>query len=90
MSTFVTIDEENKQSTYEGTSTVGRYIWWATREINHSNPNIDTYAKLMVKEFARLEKNEITIEEFDKNTPNIEDETPLNYIQKQIIINYPN
>jgi hypothetical protein len=87
MSSF---SQENEASTYEGTSTVGRYIWWVAKEVNHTNPNIDTYAKLIISEFARLENNETTIEEFEKNTPNIEDETPLNYIQKQIIIHYPN
>jgi len=74
---------------YQGTSVVGRYMWHAAKEINHFIPNISAYAKLMVKEFARLEKNEITIEEFDKNTPNIEDETPLNYIQRCIVMHYP-
>lgn len=90
MSTSVTIDENNiKLSEYQGTTVTGRYMWWAAKEINHSNPNIDAYAKLLVAEFTRLEKNEITIEEFDKNTPNIEDDTPLNYIQTRIIMFYP-
>lgn len=90
MSTSVTNYEKNiEPSEYQGTTVTGRYIWHAAKEINHSNPNIDAYAKLMVAEFARLEKNEITIEEFDKNTPNIEDETPLNYIQTRIIMFYP-
>ena len=90
MSTSVTIDENNiKLSEYEGTTVTGRYMWWAAKEINHSNPNIDAYAKLLVAEFTRLEKNEITIEEFDKNTPNIEDDTPLNYIQRCIVMHYP-
>ena len=82
--------EENKPSTYEGTSTVGRYMWWVAKEVNNANSNIDAYAKLIISEFARLEKNEITIEEFEINTPNLDDETHLNYIRKQIIIHYPN
>ena len=82
-------ERDNDGSESGGVSVIGRYVWWAAKEINHINPNIDAYAKLIVSEFARLEKNEITIEEFDKNTPNIEDETPLNYIQKQIIMHYP-
>ena len=77
-----------EQPKYEGTSIVGRYMWWVDKELNHSNPNIDAYAKLLISEFARLEKNETTIEEFNKNTPNIEDETPLNYIQNCIILHY--
>ena len=97
MSSYTTVDanhailpENNiKPSEYEGSSVTGRYMWHAAKEINHFNPNISAYAKLMVKEFARLEKNEITIEEFEKNTPNIEDETPLNYIQTRIIMHYP-
>jgi hypothetical protein len=75
---------------YDGTGIALRYMWWVTKELNHSNPNIDAYAKLIISEFARLEKGEITIEEFNKNTSNIEDETPLNYIQNQIILHYPN
>ena len=77
-------------SPYDGTGIALRYMWWVTKELNHSNPNIDAYAKLIISEFARLEKGEITIEEFNKNTPNIEDETPLNYIKNQIILHYPN
>ena len=84
------VKSTENEPTYEGSSVVGRYMWWVTKEINHINPNIDAYAKLIVSEFARLEKNVITIEEFEKNTPNIEDETSLNYIQKQIIMHYPN
>jgi len=75
---------------YEGTSIVGRYMWWVAKEVNHSNPNIDAYAKLIIAEFSRLESSEITVEEFDKNTSNIEDETPLNYIQRCIVMHYPN
>ena len=77
-------------SPYDGTGIALRYMWWVARELNHSNHNIDAYAKLIISEFARLEKGEITIEEFNKNTPNIEDETPLNYIKNQIILHYPN
>ena len=77
-------------SYYEGTSIVGRYMWWVAKELNHENPNIDTYAKLLISEFARLENGEITLEEFNINTPNIEDETSLNYIKNQIITHYPN
>lgn len=75
---------------YEGTSIVGRYMWWVAKDVNHSNPNIDAYAKLIIAEFSRLENNEITVEEFDKNTSNIEDETPLNYIQRCTVMHYPN
>ena len=81
---------ENEQLPNEGTSITSRYMWWVAQELNHSNPNIDSYAKLIISEFARLEKDEITIEEFDKNTPNIEDETPLNYIRNRILVHYPN
>ena len=73
----------------KGTSISGRYMWWVAKELNHSNPNIDAYAKLLISEFARLEKKEITIEEFNVNTPNIEDETPLNYIKGCIVLHYP-
>jgi hypothetical protein len=81
---------ENEPSQYEGTRVVGRYMWWVAQELNHSSPNIDAYAKLIISEFAKLENNEITIEDFSNNTPNIEDETPLNYIRNQIIVHYPN
>ena len=81
--------EENTTSQYEGTSVTGRYMWWVAKELNHSNPNIDAYAKLLISEFAKLEKDEITIEEFNVNTPNIEDETPLNYIKGCIVLHYP-
>ena len=82
--------QDNKQPPYEGNRVVGRYMWWVAEELNHTNPNIDAYAKLLISEFARLENGEITIEEYEKNTPNIEDETPLNYIRNQIITHYPN
>jgi hypothetical protein len=86
MSSDATIDTERPP--YDGKTIVGRYIWHAANELNHSNPNIDAYAKLLIAEFAKLEKNEITIEEFDANTSNIEDETPLNYIQTRIVMFY--
>lgn len=82
--------QENKQSPYEGTRVVGRYMWWVAEELNHSNPNINAYAKILISEFERLETGEITIEEYEQNTSNIEDETPLNYIRNQIITHYPN
>ena len=75
---------------YEGNRVVGRYMWWVAQELNQENPNIDTYAKLLISEFARLENGEITLEEYEQNTPSIEDETPLNYIRNQIIKHYPN
>jgi hypothetical protein len=81
---------ESKQPPYEGTTITGRYMWWVAEELGHPNPNIDAYVQLLISEFARLTNNEITIEEFDKNTPNIEDETPLNYIQGRIVTFYPN
>jgi len=75
---------------YEGNRVVGRYMWWVAQELNHENPNIDTYAKLLISEFEKLENGEITMEEYEQNTPSIEDETPLNYIRNQIITHYPN
>ena len=81
---------ESEPLPYEGSRIVGRYMWWVARELNNSNQNIDTYAQLLISEFAKLEKDEITIEEFEKSTPNIEDDTPLNYIKNCIILHYPN
>ena len=75
---------------YEGTTVSGRYNWWAGQEIGHANPNIDAYAKLINNEFQKLENGEIDIKQFEENTPNIEDETPLNYIRNCILIHYPN
>ena len=82
--------QDNKRPPYEGNRVVGRYMWWVEEELNHENPNIDAYAKLLISEFARLENDEITLEEYEQNTPNIEDETPLKYIRNQIIKHYPN
>jgi hypothetical protein len=65
-------------------------MWWVARDVNNDNPNISAYAKLMISEFAKLENSEITLEEFNKNTANIEDDTPLNYIQRCIVFHYPN
>lgn len=66
------------------------YAWWAKKEIGHSNPNIDEYAKLIVNEFTKLKNGEIDLKQFEDNTPNINDETPLNYIRNCILIHYPN
>ena len=90
MSQFTTLEETiepTKENEEQGIA--ARYMWWVDKELNHSNPNIDAYAKLLISEFARLEKKEITIEEFNKNTPNIEDETPLNYIKGCVVLHYP-
>ena len=82
--------QHHKQPPYTGTRTVGRYMWWVAEELGHSNPNIDAYAQLLILEFAKLESNEITVEEFYQRTPHIEDETPLNYIKTCIVKHYPN
>jgi len=74
----------------EGQSISQRYAWWASREIGHENPNIDAYAVLLTQEYQKLENGEITIEEFETNTPKISEETPLNYIRDRIIEWFPN
>jgi hypothetical protein len=67
-----------------------RYAWWAEQEIGNENLNIDTYARLIQQEYQKLVNNEITLEEFEINTPKIDEETPLNYIRDRIIEWYPN
>lgn len=74
----------------EGQSYSSRYAWWAEREIGNSNPNINDYAILIIQEYQKLELNQITIEEFEQNTPEIDEDTPLNYIRNCIISWYPN
>jgi hypothetical protein len=85
-----TAQDETVSTQYEGTRVVGRYMWWVGKELGHPNPNIDAYAQRIITEFAKLEANEITVDEFKENTPNIEDETPLNYIRNCIMMHYPN
>jgi hypothetical protein len=74
----------------EGQSYSNRYFWWACREIGNQNSNIDAYAKLIKEEYEKLETGQITIEDFQQNTPEIIDETCLNYIRNKIIEYYPN
>jgi hypothetical protein len=74
----------------EGQSYSNRYAWWASREIGNKNLNIDEYAKLITQEYKKLETGEITIEGFQQNTPEIGDDTCLNYIRNKIIEWYPN
>ena len=61
------------------------YYSWAEKEIGNSNPNIDAYARLIVQEYDKFFNGEITIEEFELNTPEIEESTSLNYIRNMII-----
>lgn len=62
------------------------YYFWAEKEIGNSNPNIDAYARLIVQEYDKFFNGEITIEEFEVNTPKINEDTPLNYIRNCIVI----
>jgi len=61
------------------------YYFWAEKEIGNLNPKIDAYAKLIVQEYDKFFNGEITIEEFEVNTPEIEESTSLNYIRNMII-----
>ena len=74
----------------EGQPISERYVWWASREIGNLNPNIDAYAKLIQEEYKKLINNEITLDEFKDNTPEINEETTLNYIRNMIILGYTN
>lgn len=74
----------------EGQPYSDRYAWWATQEIGHENLNINDYAILISEEYQKLNNKEITVEEFRENTPEIDEETPLNYIRNCIIYWYPN
>lgn len=74
----------------EGQPFSERYAWWAEQEINHENQNISDYANLIVEEYQKLINQEITIEQFESNTPEINEDTPLNYIRNRIIGWYPN
>jgi hypothetical protein len=74
----------------EGQPYSDRYAWWATQEIGNQNSNIDSYAKLLTQEYQKLINGEINIEQFEENTPEIDEETPLNYIRNRIIEWYPN
>lgn len=66
------------------------YFKYVQNELNHNNSNIDFYARLIQEEYQKLINGEITIEEFEANTPEIDEETPLNYIRNRIIEWYPN
>lgn len=66
------------------------YFKYVQNELNHNNSNIDSYARLIQEEYQKLINGEITIEEFEANTPEIDEETPLNYIRNRIIEWYPN
>ena len=70
--------------------TYQNYAYYAEQEIGNSNPIVNDYAVLITQEYEKLENNEITIEEFEANTPEIEEETTLNYIRNNIIQWYPN
>lgn len=61
------------------------YYFWAEKEIGNSNPKIDAYARLIVQEYDKFFNGEITIEEFEVNTPEIEESTSLNYIRNMIL-----
>ena len=74
----------------EGQPISERYAWWASREIGNPNLNIDAYAKLIQEEYKKLINNEITLDEFKDNTPEINEETTLNYIRNMIILGYTN
>ncbi len=74
----------------ESTKIHENYAYYAIKEIGNENSNIDTYARLIQQEYQRLINNEITLEEFEINTPKINDETELNYIRDRIIEWYPN
>jgi hypothetical protein len=62
------------------------YYYWVEKEIGNENPIIDSYAKLIVQEYNKFFNGEITIEQFKENTPEIEVETPLNYIRNMLVI----
>lgn len=62
------------------------YYYWVEKEIGNENPIIDAYAKLIVQEYDKFFNGEITIEQFKENTPEIEVETPLNYIRNMLVI----
>lgn len=74
----------------KGQPVSNRYAWWATKEIGHQNKKINDYAILIGEQYQRLENGEITVEEFELNTPEIDEETPLNYIRNCIIHWHPN
>lgn len=67
-----------------------RYAWWTSREIGHKNENINSYALLIQQEYQKLINKQITLKEFELNTPEISEQTPLNYIRNTIIYWYPN
>ncbi len=66
------------------------YIQFAKKEIGNSNFQIDCYAKLIVLEYQKLISNQITLEDFKNNTPEISEDTQLNYIRNKVIEWYPN
>jgi len=70
--------------------TYQNYASYVKNEIGNQNLNIDAYAVLLTQEYQKLENGEITIEEFETNTPKISEETPLNYIRDRIIEWFPN
>lgn len=74
----------------EGQPISERYAWWASIEIGNPNLNIDAYAKLIQEEYKKLINNEITLDQFKDNTPEINEETTLNYIRNMIILGYTN
>jgi len=74
---------------YQGTTVIGRYIWWAGQELNQPVENIASYAKLIIAEYNKLINEEIDIAQFESNTPHIEEDTPLNYIRDRICMFYP-
>jgi hypothetical protein len=66
------------------------YYFWAEKEIGNENPIIDLYAKLITQEYDKFFSGEITLEEFEINTPKIDEESSLNYIRDRIIESYSN
>jgi len=66
------------------------YLHFAKKEIGNTNQSIDSYAKLIVSEYEKLISGNIAIEKFAENTPEISEDTQLNYIRNKIIEWYPN
>jgi hypothetical protein len=70
--------------------TYQNYAYYAQQEIGNENQIINDYAALITQEYQKLNNGDITIEEFEENTPEISEETTLNYIRNRIIEWYPN
>ena len=86
MSTSDTTEELTNE---QKRTTCDNYIGWVEKELDNESPTIRDYATLIISEYKKLSDNLITIQQFEENTPQINDETPLNYIRDRIIIFYP-